>query len=320
MALQYRQLGHDGLRVSSIGLGCVTLGREIDAATSFRVLDRAVERGINLFDTAAVYGDGSSELVIGRWLQERRPAQPPVIATKVSGRLAATHILQSVHDSLGRLGVERIDLLQAHEWDPETPLEETLETFALLVEQGKVRFLGVSNWTSAQLAQALELAEARGWQPLRSVQPIYSLAHRTIEADLLPLCAARGVGVMSYSPLGAGFLTGKYRRDAEVPKGTRFDIKPGHQRHYFTDHGFRVAEGLREVASRSGLPMVHLALGWVLRRPGITTVLVGARDPAHVDQALHAWESPPGDEILRELDRLSELPATGAAEAAGAGP
>ncbi|MEA1950489.1 MAG: aldo/keto reductase, partial [Planctomycetota bacterium] len=282
--MQYQRLGKSNLLVSSIGLGCVTFGREIDEATSFDVLDRAAERGINLLDTAAVYGDGSSETVIGRWLRARGARDQLVIATKVSGRLTQDHIINSVEGSLRRLDTDHIDLLQAHGWDDRTPLDETLAAFDNLVRRGEVRFCGCSNWEPCHLEQALSLATDNTWSRLESVQPPYSLVDRRIEQGLLELCGDRGLGVIAYSPLAAGFLTGKYRRDAAVPAGTRFDVIPGHQNIYFTDHGFRVMERLRALADEVRIPMAHLALAWVLNRPGISSILIGARHPRQVDQ------------------------------------
>ena len=291
MPLEYRQLGRTDLQVSSIGLGCVTFGREIDATTSFDVLDRAVDRGINLLDTAAVYGDGASEEVIGRWLRDRATRSRVLLATKVSGRLTPDRIERSVEASLRRLGTDRIELLQAHDWDGQTPIDDTLEALDRLVQRGLVRFCGCSNWEPDQLRQALALAARKGWSRLESVQPIYNLVDRRIEHGLLGLCGELGLGVITYSPLGAGFLTGKYRRGGPVPQGTRFDIKSAHQDIYFTDHGFRVMEGLRVLADGTGLPMARLALAWVLGRSGPTSVLIGARHPQHIDQAFEALET-----------------------------
>jgi 1-deoxyxylulose-5-phosphate synthase len=299
MSLPYRQLGRSDLCLSSIGLGCVTFGREIDAATSLQVLDRARERGINWLDTAAVYGSGASEQVIGQWLGDRKSREEIVLATKVTGRLTRQDIVLSVEESLRRLRTDRIDLLQAHQWDSQTPLDETLRAFDDLVRQGKVRYCGSSNWTAEQLDRALDLAQQHGWNRLESVQVIYNLVDRQIEGDLLPLCARQRVGVLSYSPVGAGFLTGKYRRGGPIPKGTRFDVIPGHQAIYFTDYGFRMMERLREMASRVGRPMAQLALAWVLWRPGITSVLIGAREPAHIDQAFDSLAAGLPEEILR---------------------
>jgi aryl-alcohol dehydrogenase-like predicted oxidoreductase len=307
--LEYRPLGTTDLRVSAIGLGCVTFGREIDAAASFAVLDHAVQRGINLLDTAAVYGDGASEELIGRWLHDRSARDRVVLATKVSGRLTRESILRSVEGSLRRLKVERIDLLQAHDWDTAGSLEEILETFDELVRAGKIRHSGSSNWPADETHRALALAADRGWHRLETVQPRYSLVDRCLEDELLPLCRRQALGVITYSPLGAGFLTGKYHDQQPVPAGTRFDIKPGHQRIYFNEHAFHIVEKLRQLADREGCTMVHLALGWVLARPGLTSVLIGARHPGHVEQAFRAIEAPPNSDILDELDRLSQPPS-----------
>jgi aryl-alcohol dehydrogenase-like predicted oxidoreductase len=303
--LEYRRLGSSDLTVSSIGLGCVTFGREIDAPTSFSVLDRAVQRGINLLDTAAVYGGGASEKVLGRWLRQRKARENIVLATKVSGRLTSQAVFRSVEESLERLGTDRIDLLQAHTWDTQTPLSETLGAFDKLIRQGKVRFCGCSNWDPGQLRSALTLAREHGYKRLESVQPMYNLVDRRIERELLPLCIRSDVGIVTYSPLGAGFLAGKYRQGQTVPQGTRFDVIPGHQDIYFTEQGFRVVEGLRAVASRTGQTMVQLALSWVLRRRGITSVLIGARHPAHVDQAFDALEARLPGRLYEQLDQLS---------------
>jgi aryl-alcohol dehydrogenase-like predicted oxidoreductase len=305
MTLEYRQLGQSDLRVSAIGLGCVTFGREIDAATAFDVLDHAVARGISLFDTAAAYGDGASEEIIGRWLRARRPQRPPVVATKVSGRLTRENVLRSAADSLRRLGVERIDLLQAHDWDAETPCVQTLEAFEELAGEGVIRYAGCSNWSAEQLSQALQSAEQRAWRPMQTVQPMYNLVQRDIERALLPLCAQRKLGVITYSPLGAGFLTGKYRQDAPPPAGTRFDIKPGHQRIYFTPQQFCAVEGLRQIAAETGCSMARLALGWLFQRPHVTSVLIGARCRAHIDQAFQALENPMDRAAIARVDALA---------------
>lgn len=303
--MELRKLGTTDLNVSSIALGCVTFGREIDAATSFAVLDRAMECGINLLDTAAVYGQGASETVLGQWLKERKLHDRVVVATKVSWRLTSDAVRESVEGSLRRLGVERIDLLQAHDWDSQTPVEETLEAFDGVVCEGKVRYVGCSNWDADQMCRSLEIQASHGWAGLSSVQPMYNLADRSIEHDLFALCAERQIGVITYSPLGAGFLTGKYRPGGEVPEGTRFDVIPGHQDIYFTERGFRVVEELERTSLESGHSMVKLAIGWVLRQSGVTSVLIGARRPEHVDQAFEAEEWARGDDAQQWLDRLA---------------
>jgi len=309
--MQLRRLGSSDLTVSSIALGCVTFGREIDAPTSFAVLDHAMDCGINLLDTAAVYGDGASETLLGQWLKSRKRRDHVVLATKISGRLTAEAVRKSAEASLLRLGTDRLDLLQAHDWDSQTALDETLEAFDGLVREGKVRYVGCSNWNADQIRGSLEIQEARNWARLSSVQPMYNLVDRSIEHDLLPLCAQRRIGVMSYSPLGAGFLTGKYGRGADVPEGTRFDVIPGHQDIYFTERGFRIVDELQRISADSGYSMVKLALGWTLRQDGITSVLIGARRLEHVDQAFGAEEWARGDDARPWLDRIGSVSGMG---------
>ena len=286
--MKLRDLGKTDLKVSSIGMGCVTFGREIDETTSFEVLDHAFERGINFFDTAAVYAQGASETVLGKWISERNVRNNVVLATKVHGTQTKEHVIASAEQSLQRLQTDHIDLFYLHNWDGETPMEETLGALNALVESGKVRAIACSNWQAWQLAKSLLLCAKGGLRAMDCVQPPYNLVQREIEADLIPLCADQQIGVVAYSPLAAGFLTGKYRRDEVVPKGTRFDVIPAHQPIYFTDHGYAVVEELSRAAEREGKSMVQLALGWVLSRPQITSVLIGARNRDQVDQAFEA--------------------------------
>lgn len=299
--MEYRSLGNTDLQVSSIGMGCVTFGREIDCDTSFAVLDHAFERGITLFDTAEAYAAGVSETVLGEWISERGLRDKIVLATKVSGTLTRERVISSAEESLRRLKTECIDLFQLHNWDEETPLEETLAALSTLVEQGKVRYVGCSNWQAWQLAKSmLTSQEVR----MQSVQPPYNLVQREIEPDLLPLCVDQQVGVISYSPLGAGFLTGKYRRGGEVPLGSRFEVIPGHQPIYFTDHGFAVLERLERFAAETGRSMIQLALAWVISRAGVTSMLIGARDTSHIDQAFEAERAAENSELRAQLDAL----------------
>jgi aryl-alcohol dehydrogenase-like predicted oxidoreductase len=302
--LKYRQLGRTDLQVSSIGLGCVTFGREIDQQTACAVMDHALERGINLFDTAEAYAAGRSEEVIGQWLADRQTRDKVVLATKVAGAQTREHILASAEDSLRRLQTNHIDLFKVHNWDAETPLEETLAALNILVEQGKVRYIGCSNYDADQLAQALKETATLGGARMEATQPNYNLVVRDIEESLLPLCTEQQIGIVSYSPLGAGFLTGKYRREGPLPEGTRFEVMPGHQDIYFKDAYFSVVEGLRAKAATLDRSMVDLALAWVIGQPGITSVLVGARDTAQIDQAFAAEATGLDDELRAELSSL----------------
>jgi 1-deoxyxylulose-5-phosphate synthase len=300
--MEYRTLGRSDLRVSWIGLGGATFGREIDEATTFAVLDRALERGITLFDTAAAYSSGGSEEILGRWIARRGVRDQIVLATKVAPPLDAARVLASAEASLRRLQVETIDLFQLHSWDAHTPLEETLGALDALVQQGKARYVGCSNFAAWQVCKSLWRQDAHSWARLESCQPVYNLAMREIERELLPFCADQELGVITYSPLGAGFLTGKYRHGQPVPSGTRFDIVPGHQDIYFNEASFGAMERLRAKATQHGLLMAQLGLAWVLSRPGITATLVGARSPAQVDQAFEAAEL--RDSLQAELDGL----------------
>ncbi len=289
--MQYRNLGHSSLSVSSIGMGCVTFGREIDKQTSLQIMDHAFEHGITLFDTAEAYAQGASEAVVGEWLNSRSRREQIVLGTKVGGTLTRERIVSATEASLKRLQTDRIDLLQTHAWDSSTPLDETLEALTTLVNQGKVRYAGCSNYDASQLAAALTSSGQSQLTRLTSVQPPYNLVQRDIEADLLPLCSRENIGVISYSPLAAGFLTGKYRPGQPVSRGTRFDVIPGHQPIYFTEHGYQVLERLDESAHTTGLSHVQLALSWVFRQRNISSVLIGARNTSHVDQAIDALAS-----------------------------
>jgi 1-deoxyxylulose-5-phosphate synthase len=286
--MQYRSLGQSDLSVSAIGMGCVTFGRELDPQSSLLIMDYAFEQGITLFDTAEAYAQGASERVVGEWMQSRNSRGKIVLATKINGTLTRHRIITSAEASLKRLQTDRIDLLQTHVWDESTPLEETLEALTTLVQQGKVRHIGCSNYSAPQLTAALALSDTAGLSRMVSVQPPYNLVQRDIEAEMLPLCTAENIGVISYSPLAAGFLTGKYRKDAAIPSGTRFDVIPGHQDIYFTRHGYQVLAKLDEESRTTGKSHVQLALSWVLSQPGITSVLIGARNTGQIEQALQA--------------------------------
>ena len=302
--MEFRQLGNSDLRVSSIGLGSVTFGREIDAEESFSVIDYAMDRSINLIDTAEVYSAGGSETVLGQWLSRSSNRQKVVLGTKIAPPLGRERVLQVAEDSLRRLQTDVIDLYQLHAYDASVPFEETLDALNTLVQQGKVRYLGCSNFDAWQICKALWIADVNDWAPMVSVQPNYNVAIRDIEAELLPFCADQNIGVTSYSPLGAGFLTGKYTKTWTAPKGTRFDVMPDHWDIYENDTSMRRMEGLRAIAEETGISMVQLALAWAIGQPGITSVLIGCRTLSHVDQAFNAEDMG----LARDLrDRLNAL-------------
>lgn len=272
-----------------ICLGSSTFGREIDQATAFTLMDHALARGVKLFDTAANYSAGVSESIIGAWIASRRPAAgAPAIATKLYPPYTSAAIDASVAASAARLGVQTIDLLYLHKWDEGANTPDAVRALDRLVRSSRVRTLGVSNFTREQLQTVIALQTRLGLIPFRVLQNNNNLAIRDFDAPLRDLCATETVAVITYSPLGAGYLTGKHRGGVE--KGSRFDMVPGHQNIYFNPLAERRLAKLAEVSARTGHPMAHLALAWALHRPGVTSVLIGGRAPRHIDQAFAAYE------------------------------
>ncbi|MFZ1753369.1 MAG: aldo/keto reductase [Caldilineaceae bacterium] len=300
--MEYRQVGKSDLKVSAIGLGAVTFSREIDDATAFTIIDHALDRGINLIDTAEAYNKGGSESVVGAWLKASGKRDKVVLATKLLPPLTAERIPQAAEASLRRLQTDVIDLYQIHAFDKNTPLDESLAALGKLVDEGKVRYLGCSNFAAWQLCKALWVADVQGLPRLESVQPNYNLAIRDIEQEMLPLCADQQIGVISYSPLGAGFLTGKYSKSWTAPQGTRFDIIPDHWAVYENALSMERMEKLRAKAAETGRSMVQLALAWAFGQPGITSTLIGSRRLDHIDQAFEAAEAGLSAELRAELN------------------
>ncbi len=285
--------------LSRFGLGCVTFGREIDAAGAATMMDHAVARGITFFDTAAAYGGGASETIVGQWLRDRRNRHAITLATKILPPYAPAGIEAAVQTSLERLKVATIDLLFLHRWDATVENEATLRALDGLVQGGSVRRLGASNFTAEQLERSLALQSRLGLAPFRALQNIHNLAVRGIDPALRQFCAHGGIEIITYSPLGAGFLTGKH--EGGVQPGSRFDIIPGHQGVYFNDLARERLARLRTVSARSGIPMAPLALAWALRQPQVDIVLVGGRTVTQLEQAFQA-RSFTDSEWLRNLD------------------
>lgn len=295
--MEHRQLGRTGLKVSELCLGCMTFGKEADEATSRAIVDRFLDAGGNFVDTADVYTTGVSEEITGRAIGRRRDHF--VLATKVRFAMSddvndigasRRHIRMGVEGSLRRLGTEWIDLYQVHCWDPRTPLEETLSTLDDLVHEGKVRYIGASNYAGWHVAKALGLAALRGWEPFVSLQPEYSLITRDIERELLPLCREEELAVLPWSPLAGGVLTGKYERDADFPEGTRGGDtdNPITFTYRLDERAWNVVDAVRKVAADVARTPAQVALNWVLHRPGVTAPIVGARTVEQLDDNLGA--------------------------------
>ncbi len=289
--MEYRRLGRTGLKVSAICLGTMQFGWTAVKEASFAVMDTAVSQGINFFDTADVYSNwaqdnpgGVSEQIIGEWLTGRRiPRDQIIIATKVRGEmgsgpndqgLSRHHILHAVEASLRRLQTDYIDLYQMHWYDEETPLDETLRALDDLVRAGKVRYVGCSNYPAWLLMKSLWVSDVQRLVRFDSLQPHYNLLHRAeFERELQPLCLDQGIGVIPYSPLGGGFLTGKYRRDTPLPDSAR---AAGVQRRYLNERGFAVIDKLEEIAQAHEATIAQVAIAWVLANTAVTSAIIGA--------------------------------------------
>ncbi len=302
--MEYVNLGHTGLKVSRLCLGMMTYGAKawrewvLPEAESRPFVQQALEMGINFFDTADVYSLGVSEEVTGRALRDFARRDEVVLATKVFNAmgdkpnqrgLSRKHILDSIDASLRRLGTDYVDLYQIHRWDDETPIEETMEALNDVVRAGKARYIGASSMYAWQFAMALDLADRHGWANFVSMQNHYNLTYREEEREMLPLCRARGIGVIPWSPMARGFLTRKPVRDpAQAGETTRARTDPFAHNLYYRENDFAVAERLGELGERRGLPMAQIALAWVLHQPGLTAPIIGASKPGHLEDAVAA--------------------------------
>jgi aryl-alcohol dehydrogenase-like predicted oxidoreductase len=299
------RMGRTGLKVSEICLGTMTFGYQCDEKTSFAIMSKAAEQGVFFIDTADVYPvppapetAGRTEEIVGRWLKGQRDRY--VLATKCRMKvgpgpndegLSRRHIIQAVDDSLRRLQTDYIDLYQPHSFDAETPIEETLRALDDLVGQGKIRYLGCSNYPAWQLALALGVSAAHDWARFDCVQPRYNLLYRDIEAELLPLCRDQGVGVIAYNPLAGGFLTGKYQSLEAPPQKTRFSLgNTGdlYRERYWQQAQLEAVQQLQQYFQPRGKALIQVAIAWVLAQPGITSAIVGASKPDQLDGSLGA--------------------------------
>ena len=319
--MEYRLLGHSGCAVSALALGTLTFGNETSEADSFAQLDRFTSAGGTLIDTADVYADGRAEQIIGRWLASRAQARDlMVIATKArfptsdspNGHgLSRRHLAAALDASLRRLGVENIDLYQLHGWDPLTPVEETLRFLDDAAQAGKISYVGLSNFLGYQIQKYVDLAVGNGLIRPVTVQPQYNLLARAIEWEIVPACQDEGLGLLPWSPLASGWLTGKYRRDEAPDEGTRLSDQMDQGMRIWNERGhlertWQVIDAVRKVADSHGASMSKVAIAWVLARPAVSSVILGARTLDQLDGNLTAGDLKLNDDETRLLDAASD--------------
>lgn len=309
--MKYNRLGNSGLQVSALGLGTNSFGKRADQETSIRILHTALDQGINFIDTANIYAGSESERIIGLALEGRR--QEAVLTTKAglpkhagpggSGS-SRHHLMQELEGSLRRLKTDYVDLYQIHTFDPYTPLEETLRTLDDMVSSGKVRYIGASNYAAWELMKALGISEARNWVKYVSIQCSYSLADRTPEVELLPLCLDQGIGIIPYFPLAGGILTGKYAGSGGAPAGSRAETDPNFSR-FLTPERIRLGSRVSAIAEELNTTPAALSLAWLMNRPAVSTVIVGATRADQVEQNLLSLTVQPDAETLEKLEEAS---------------
>ncbi|MGI8882029.1 MAG: aldo/keto reductase [Jatrophihabitans sp.] len=323
--MDYRTLGRSGCAVSNLAMGTMTFGAEADEATSHAQLDRFVEAGGTLVDTADVYSAGVSEEIVGRWFASRPAEITEAVVLATKGRfplddfpngagLSARHLHRALDASLRRLGLDVVDLYQVHAFDACTPLEETLRTLDGFIRAGKIRYYGLSNFTGWQLTKAVHLARALNLAEPVTLQPQYSLLVREIEWEIVPAALDAGIGLLPWSPLGGGWLSGKYRRDQRPTGATRLGEHPERGMEAYarrsTERTWDVVEAVQQIADARGVSMAEVALAWVTNRPAVTSTILGARTLDQLDTNLRAADLTLSAEETATLDAASDLHAT----------
>ena len=291
--MEYRYLGRSGLLVSELAMGTQTFGWGVDESTAHRMADTYTAAGGILFDTSSTYNEGESERILGSWLHASKRRDSVVVATKVffatgagpnDTGLSRKHIMGTAEASLERLRTDYIDLYQAHCYDLATPIDETLDALNDLVRMGKVRYVGCSNFAAWQVVEAQLTAQRINAVPFISYQDEYSLVERSIERELIPVATRYGMGLLPYFPLASGLLTGKYRQGTALPQGARLTSSKSLAERYLTEANWRIVEGLREVATKSGHSLVELAFSWLAAQPAVASVIAGATKPEQVKE------------------------------------
>ena len=313
--MQYRNIGRTGLKVSEICLGTMTFGHGTDKEEASRIVDLSIEAGVNFFDTANGYSNGQSETILGEIVKGRR--NDLILATKVfnpmgggpnDSGMSRVHIMHALEASLKRLQTDYIDIYYIHHVDTQTPLEEMLRAFDDLVRQGKVRYIACSNYEAWRMMEAIWISDSKNLARFECYQPQYSLVVRDIEEEIIPVCQLKGVGVVVWSPLAGGFLTGKYKPGQDKVAGSRSEEGWAYPARYFAPNADEILTTLLDVAEEVGRTPAQVATRWVLEQPAITSAIIGARTLAQADDNLRAsgWQLPA--ELLQRLNTVSALP------------
>jgi voltage-dependent potassium channel beta subunit len=313
--MKYRRLGNSGLKVSEISLGSwLTYGGYVGKEQAISIIDKAYELGINFFDTANIYMNGEAEKIVGEALR-KYPRESYVVATKVWGPmgegpndrgLSRKHIMEQCEASLKRLGLDYVDIYYCHAFDYDTPLEETLRAMDDLVRQGKVLYIGISNWTAAQIAEALSIVDKYLLHRIVVNQPLYNMFAREIEKEVIPLCERNGIGQVVYSPLAQGVLAGKYKTVSDAPAGSRATDKHGSKtvKSWLKEENLHKVEQLRPIAEELGLSLAQVALAWTLRQPNVSSAIIGASVPEQLEDNVKASGVTIPDEVLTKIDEI----------------
>lgn len=317
--MKYRHVGQSGLKVSALSLGSwLTYGNTVDDKTAIETVETAYECGINSFDTANGYNLGQAEILLGKALK-KMDRSSLVVASKIffpmgdgpnDHGLSRKHMTEQMNAILTRLQMDYVDILYCHRFDEETPLYETLRTMDDFVRSGKVLYLGVSEWTAAQIAQALSVQDKYLLDRMVVTQPLYNLLNRRLEKEVLPLCMQNGIGQMTYSPLGMGMLTGKYHKNQPAPEGSRVtheSIGSWMKADYFTDLNFQKTERLEKVAKEAGISLVNLSLAWILSNPGVSSAIIGASRKQQVLSNVEAVDIELSAELLAEIEEAINI-------------
>lgn len=307
--MQYVRFGNAGIQVSRVCVGCMDFPERLDESESMRLIDTALENGVNLFDTADGYLGGASEEFLGRAFKDRR--DQALIATKFwirtyrrpnGGGCSRVHIMQAAEDSLRRLQTDYIDIYQMHHPDINTPVEETISTLDTLVKQGKIRYYGVSNHYAWQMAHMLAVSALHNWEPLVSVQCRYNVMDRPIEIEIAPFVQRFNIATMIYSPLQWGMLAGAFERGKPLPEDTRLGRSKRYKAEYLTDEAFDVVDRLKEIAARYGITLAQLSIAWLLAKPYVTTVILGGSKREHFEPLYSTPEITLDPEDVRQID------------------